>query len=351
MSSLKHRSLSTMVTFSLVFGLLVGCQKKSSEEPIVKLAIWGNYLSPDLQKGFTEQTGIKLELTHYSSNEELLAKIQAGGADIDMGVPSDYMVQIMAQLGLLESLDKAQLPNFQNLDPKVLNLEYDPGNTYSIPYGWTTTGIVVHKGLYKSDITSLKDLFEKPELKGQISALDDMRELAAISLKLHNHSANSTSAEQVQEAFRYLKKVKPQIKVFTSNAVDLLKNKEIKAGLVYSSDALLAQKQNPQIQFSIPQEGATRAIDSLVIFKHSRRKPQAHAFLNFLMTEDANIKTVQSVRVGPVVKGVREKLPIGLRDNKALFPDSALYKKLEGIKDLGEANALYEEQWTQLKLM
>lgn len=338
------------VLFLVLFVLVTGCEKRSSQ-PVLKLAIWGNYLSPELQKRFSEQTGIKLELTHYSSNEELLAKVQTGGSDLDVGVPSDYMVQVMAQLGLLEKLDRGQLPHFKNLDPQLLNQDFDPQNTFSVPYAWTTTGIAVHRGLYKGKITSFKELLETPELKGQISALDDMRELAAVALKMQKQSVNSTDEKIVKNAFAYLKKVKPQIKVFTSNAVDLLKNKEIKAGLVYSTDALLAQKEDPQIEYFIPSEGSTRALDNVVIFKGSSRKTEAHKFVNFLMTEEANIDTVQNIRAGPVVVGVKNKLPEELRQNKALFPESSFYQKLERLQDLGEKNSLYETEWTDFKLL
>lgn len=341
---LKSLFLVSFVLFSFVS---LGCEKKS--EPVLNLAIWGNYLSPELEKQFTQSTGIKIRMTHYSSNEELLAKVQTGGASFDVAVPSDYMVGVMGQLGLLETLDKAQLTNFSNLDPQFLNQDFDPENKHSIPYGWTTAGIAIRKDLYKDSINSWKDLFENPQLKGQISALDDMRELSAAILKLQKVSVNTTSLEEIQAAFRYLKKVKAQVKVFTVNAVDLLKNKEIKAGLVYSSDALLAQKTDPNIDYIIPSEGATRAIDNLVIIKNASHKKEAHAFLNFMMTKEANLSSVMNIRVGPVVKGVKELLPADLQKNKALFPAPEILTKLERIRDLGEKNSLYENAWTDFK--
>lgn len=326
---------------------LFSCEKKNDQ--VLNLAIWGNYLSPELQKKFTDSTGIQIQTTHYSSNEELLAKVQTGGSGFDVAVPSDYMVGVMGQLGLLEDLDKSQLPHFQNLDPDFLNQDFDPQNKLSIPYGWTTAGIAINRQLYKDPVESWKELFENPKLKGQISALDDMRELAAAALKIQNKSVNTTSSEEVTEAFKYLKKIKPQVKVFTVNTVDLLKNKEIKAGLVYSSDALLAQKEDPNIDYVIPKEGATRAIDNLVIIKNAPHKKSAHAFINFLMTPEANVSSVVNVRIGPVIKGVREMLPKELQKNKALFPDPKILSKLERIQDLKEKNSLYENAWTDFK--
>ncbi len=331
----------------LSFSSILACEKKN--ENVINLAIWGNYLSPDVQKKFTETTGIKIKITHYSSNEELLAKVQTGGSNFDVAVPSDYMVGVMRQLELLEPLDKNELPNLKNLDPAFLAQDYDPKNSVSVPYGWTTAGIAINTELYKGPMLSWKDLFENPLLKGQISALDDMRELAGAALKFQNKSVNSTDAKEISQAFQYLKKVKPQVKIYTANAVDLLKNKEIKAGLVYSTDALMAQKADPNIQYIIPQEGGTRAIDNLVIIKNAPHKKAAHAFLNFLMTSESGVSSVMMTRAGPVVKGVRELLPKELQDNKALFPEKTILVKLEPIQDLKEKNALFEDAWTQFK--
>jgi spermidine/putrescine transport system substrate-binding protein len=326
---------------------ILSCEKK--KENVVNLAIWGNYLSPEIQKKFTDSTGIEIRMTNYASNEELLAKVQTGGSSFDVAVPSDYMVDVMGKLGLLETLDKAQLPNFHNLDPQFLAQDFDPQNTYSVPYGWTTAGIAVNRALFKGEINSWKDLFENPDLKGQISAIDDMRELAATALKLQGKSVNTTDPEEIKKSFEYLKKVKVQVKVFTANAVDLLKNKEIKAGHVYSSDALLAQKVDPQIDYIIPKEGATRAIDNMVIIKGAPHLKQAHAFINFLMTPEANVSSVLAIRAGPVVKGVKAMLPKELQNNLALFPEAATWNKLERIHDLKEKNTLFENAWAEFK--
>ena len=166
---------------------------------------------------------------------------------------------------------------------------------------------------------------------------------------MHNKKVNPTDAAEVSEALKYLKKKKPQVKVFTANAVDLLKNKEIKAGHVYSTDALLAQKADPNILYIIPQEGATRAIDNLVIIKNAPHNKAAHAFINFLMTPEASVSSVMNIRAGPVVKGVKEMLPKELQENKALFPETAVLSKLERIQDLKEKNSLYENGWTDFK--
>src|SRR4029077_947777 len=137
-----------------LISLLVGvsaCTKKTevpsgnagapaSANKVVNLAIWSNYLSPELIAEFEKRTGVKVQVSNYSSNEELLAKLQAGASGYDVVVPSDYMVFAMVKLGLLHELDHALLPHSKSLDARFLRKAYDPGNKYSVPYDWGTTG-------------------------------------------------------------------------------------------------------------------------------------------------------------------------------------------------------------------
>src|SRR6185312_8472339 len=120
------------VATGLTLALTSGCTHRSADVNTVNLSIWGNYLDPELATQFEKETGIKLNISNYSSNEELLAKVQAGAGGIDVAVPSDYMVSVMTKLGLLHKIDKAQVPNFGHLDPSVLHQPFDPANDYSL---------------------------------------------------------------------------------------------------------------------------------------------------------------------------------------------------------------------------
>jgi spermidine/putrescine transport system substrate-binding protein len=331
------------------FFLSKGRFQKKVDENVLHLAIWGQYLNPELAEKFTADTGIRIKMTHYSSNEELLAKVQTGGSRFDVAVPSDYMVSVMGSLGLLETLEKSLVPNWNELDPLFLNQNFDPENKYSVPYAWTSSGIAIHRGLFKGEVRNWRALFENPQLRGQISALDDMRELAAASLKIHGHPVNSTQANEIKESFEYLKAHKNQLKILSANTIDLLRNKEILAGQVYSTDALMAQKDDPEIEFIIPDEGATQNIDSLVIIKNAPHKKAAHEFINFMITKESALKTALMTRSGPVVKGVRDLLPTELKKHKSLFPDGSVLNRLERLQDLKEKNSLYEEAWIDFK--
>lgn len=357
MSSLKtmfwhHASAGGIFLSSLL--LLAACTGDSTPQktgtPQVNLAIWGNYLSEETRKAFTEETGIRINITNYSSNEELLAKIQAGQAGIDVAVPSDYMVDIMIKLGLLEALDKAQIPSAAHLDQEVLAQPFDSKNAYSLPYAWATAGIAVNRKYFSEPITSWKDLLENPKLAGKFALLDDVREVTGAVLKMQGESVNTTDEAALARAKEKLLDVKKRVKMFTSDTVAALKSREVVAAQAYSTDALQANLHSQdEIEYVIPSEGGTRAIDNLVVLKGSANAEQAHRLINYLLTKEQNEKFVRNIRAGPVVKGVRESLPEELRKNKGLFPSNEVLSKLERVVDLGEKNRLYEDLWMSVK--
>lgn len=322
--------------------------KKAERE--VNLAIWANYLSPETQERFTKETGIKLRVSNYSSNEELLAKIQSGASGFDVAVPSDYAVEQMVKLGALQALDMSKIPNRTGLDAAFLKQEYDPENKFSLPYAWTTAGIAVNRDLFKGSLKGWKDLFGNKDLAGKISLLDDVREVTAAALKMHGFSVNTTNPAELDKAKATLKEVRARVKMFRSDAIDPLVNKEIAVAQTYSGDALqAARKSGGKVEYLLPEEGGTRAIDNVVILKSAKNVDEAHQLINFLISKETNVAFVQAVFGGPVVVATKAALPPELQANPALFPPPAVMSKLERIKDVGEATKLYDRLWTEVK--
>ncbi len=339
---------------ALIFTLiLAGCTKKSdapTDSKVLNVATWTNFISPDVREQFTKATGIKLNVSYYASNEELLAKVQAGASGIDVAFPSDYMVSIMTQLKLLKEIDMSKVPNKSAISPDFLAQEYDRENKYSLPYQWSTCGIAVHRELWKGEIKSWKDLFENKELAGKISLLDDVREVTAAALKYNGFSVNSVDPEQLKKAAASLKELRPRVKMFRSDMKDSLLNKEVAVAQVFSSDGLQAERDSKgKIEYILPEEGGTRAIDNMVILSSAQNIEAAHALINFLLTTESNVPFVKVVMGGPVLKETASKLPPELKNSKTLFPSSEVLKKFEGLKDLGEHTAAYDRLWTELK--
>jgi spermidine/putrescine transport system substrate-binding protein len=341
-----------LVVSIMAVAAITGCKKsadsKASRE--VNLAIWGNYLSTEQAQAFSAKTGIKLNISNYTSNEELLAKVQGGAGGIDVAVPSDYMVSIMAKEGLLADLDKSKIPNASQVSPELLKQSFDPENKYSLPYSWATAGIAVNRELFKGTIKSWKDVFTNPELAGRMSLLDDVREVAAAALKYNGYSVNTLDPKELKKAEETLLKLKPKVKMFRSDTVDSLVKKEVAVAHSFSTDALQAAAEtNGKIEYILPEEGGTRSIDTVVILKGAKNSNEAHELINYLLSSDVNIEFVKTMWGGPVLKTTQNLLPENVKKNTALFPPASKMAKFENLQDIGETTRLYDELWTKVK--
>lgn len=353
------RKLFNLAVLGLVLAVsitasLTGCTRNSGESKSTKrqlnLAIWGNYFEPAEEKRFEELTGIDVQITNYSSNEELLAKIQAGAGGIDIAVPSDYMVDILIKQGMLFPIEKSQIKHLAEIDPQYLKQAYDPENQFSLPYAWTTAGIAVHRDLFKGDVGSWKKLLESPELKGKVSMLDDTREAFAVALKILGFSVNEKDETKIIQAKDYLAKIRPQVKAYRSDVVDLILRKEVSAAHAYGTEAIQAwKKSGGKIEYLLPEEGGTFSIDNMVILKSAENVQEAHALIDFFLSPETNVKFVERILAGPVLKKTRDLLPADIKNHPGLFPPEDKLKKFERIEDIGEATRVYDRAWTELK--
>jgi spermidine/putrescine transport system substrate-binding protein len=337
---------------------LSACTKNSEKTPtqaspgggVVHMATWSNYISEEAFAAFTQETGIQVKVSNYSSNEELLAKLQAGASGYDVAVPSDYMVFAMIQLQLLLPLDVQKIPNRKGVDPRYLGKQYDPESKFSLPWNWGTTGIAVNRKLYKGKIKSWKDLFTQADLAGQFTLLDDAREVMGASLKSLGYSLNSTQPEEIEKAKVQLAAIKSRVKAFTSEAKVPMEQGEVAVAHIYMSDALQAARSaGSHIEYLIPEEGATLWIDNLVVPKGAANVDGAHRLINFLLKPEIAAKTVKAVLVAPTLQGIGQYLDPSLRTNPVIFPAPASMKRLEMMHDLGDALRLYDRAWTEIK--
>ncbi len=331
-----------------------GCiAKRGADAPLtrtVNLAIWSNYLPLELVQEFEKKHGIHVRISNYSSNEELMAKLQTGSSEYDVIVPSDYMVFEMIHLGLVRELDYTQLKNVKSLNPKFLKKAYDPENRFSLPYDWGTTGIAIDHSQYPGKIRSWKELFESSDLAGKLSLLDDSREVMGAALKALGYSLNSVNPVQLNEAKELLLKVKGRVKTFTSEPLTPLLNREIAVAQIYMSDALQVRAiRGDVIEYLIPQEGGTLWIDNLAIPKQAKHSAEAHVLLDFLLEPRTNAETVKRVWVGPANSEAIQLLPASYRNHHLLFPSVSVEATCEMIQDLGASLAVWDRIWTEFK--
>jgi len=346
----------------LVIGMSLGCTPKSNpigqaeqnvtgaKARVVNLAVWANYLPAELLSEFEKRTGIKTQVSNYASNEELLAKLQAGASGFDLVFPSDYMIVAMVKLGLLRELDYSKISNFKLVDSKYLKKNYDPQNKYSIPYDWGTTGIAINRSIFSGQVKGWKDLFNNPQLSGKISLLDDAREVLGAALKAQGYSLNSKSAQELGKAKELLVKMRSRVKLFTSEPLMPLTNGEVAVSQIYMSDALIARKRTGgKVEYVIPEEGGTFWVDNLVIPSGATHVEEAYQLMNFLLEATSNVTTVMSVFVAPTNREAIHLLPKELQNDPMLFPSPGVLARCEMIEDLGNDLSLWERMWTEVK--
>jgi spermidine/putrescine-binding protein len=348
-----YRVISILCLLGLV---LAACASSKASSSVLNLYGWSDYVPQKLLDDFSAKYGIKVNYDTYSSNEEMLAKLQAGASGYDLVIPSDYTVSIMVKQGMLEPLDKSQIPNFSNLDKRFINHDYDPGNKYTIPYQWGTTALVYDKTTVPFEPKSYADLWD-PRFKGRLILLDDDREVIGMALEVLGFDLNSTDAGQLQKAEQKLIELKPNILEFNSDTPEnSIINGEAWAGLVYNGNASLAYASDPNVVYICPTEGCVIWFDNLAIPKGAPHKDAAMKFLNFVLDPQESILISEEFPYSnpnaaalEAMKTADSKLYAGYMAFSGTNPSQAFLQKAKSVIDVGTATTLYDSLWTDFK--
>ena len=320
------------------------------EEKVLNLYNWSDYVNPKTTiPNFEKQTGIKVTQDFYADNEALLAKLQAGGTGYDVIVPSDYMVDVMIKSDIITKLDKSKIPNFDNVGEAFKGLPFDPNNDYSMPYQWGTTGILYNKKEL-GEITSWDAMWD-PEYKGEIAMMTDVRETMGAALKRLGYSLNTTDSDRLEEAKQSLLKQKPLLRgYFASFEVrPLVQNGDIVLGHVYSGDAFVAIANNKDLDYAIPEEGATRWTDTMAIPMGASHVENAYKFINYILSAEAGASLTNYTYYGSPNEAARPMIKKEILDDPRIYPPPGVFERLEVIEDIGKATREYERIFTEVK--
>ena len=312
---------------------------------------WAGYTDEALLDRFAEKTGISVVADVFSSNEEMLARVQAGGARAySIIYPSDYMVVQMTELGLLTPLDHSSLGGLDRLKKQFQNPVYDPGNRYSVPLSWGTTGLIYNTEQLKEAPEDWDYLWEhKQELARRMTLASDVREVMGAALRMLGYSLNSTNQEQVKQAYEKLVELKPAIASFTTDAWrPQMLTGDLKVAMCYSSDANEVISDNDKLKYVVPKSGSSLWTDTLVIPKGSPNPEAAYKWINFLLQGDVAASLVERLSFSTPSEDAFSLLTPELRENELLFPSEAVLKNCEGVAPVGKFMEVYDRYWTQL---
>ncbi len=314
---------------------------------------WSEYIDPQIYDDFEAEFGIHVTEDTFASNEELLARIQAGAAGYDIIVPSDYMVEIMIEEGLLAEINHDNIPNLANLDDLFSDPPYDPGLVHCVPYQWGTTGIGYNADMFDEAPDSWGYLFDPDmaaEYAGQITMLNDARESIGAALKYLGYSVNSTDEAELAEARDLLMQQREWIYAYDSDQYeDLLSSDETVLSHGWSGDFFMIAVEDERIWYAIPQEGGVIWADNLCIPASSTRQYTAETFINYLLRPEVGAAISNYTWYASPNAAASEFIDPEILEEPAIYPPPEVMDRLEWLEDVGDATPAYERIWTEVR--
>lgn len=345
-----QRIAGLFLALTLIIGGILFLRSKVAQTNTLRVCTWSNYFPEESLQKFTEETGIRVELTYISSNEELFAKLKAGATGFDIIQPSDYITRRLIALSMLAPLDHRLLTHLNHLDPYYRKLSYDPGLKFSVPFTFGTTGIAVNTAKVKVPDDELSwDFLLESQDPTRTSLLDDMREVFAAVLFWKGLSPNTRQIASLEEAKAQIAEAKNKVLMFTSEPKALLLRGELTIAHSFSVDAIQASRENPKIQYYLPKEGGIIWTDNFAIPATSTRPEEAHRFINFFLDPENNQKVILENWLATPNKTSRDLLPEEIRNNPNLYPSKERLENLHFLEELGEALPRISRMWTELK--
>lgn len=341
------KAVCSVLLITMVAVNLIGCG--SSDKVKLKVYNWGDYIDKTVLESFEKETGIKVIYDEFATNEDMYAKLKAGGSDYDVVVPSDYTIKRMIDEDMLYKIDMNNVPNYKYIDERFKNLGFDKDNEYSVPYMWGTVGILYNKKMVNEKVDSWRILWDKKYEK-QILMLDSQRDSIGITLKMLGYTLNSKNKNELQEAKEMLIQQKPLVLAYVGDEIkDKMIGEEAALSIVWSGDAIFMKRENPDLEYIIPKEGSNIWFDSMVIPKASKHKKEAEAFINYMCKTEIALKNAEFIGYSTPHTEAKKMLPADLTSDKTVYPEENDLKNSEVFEDLADSLAEYDRIWTEIK--
>ncbi|WP_460109694.1 polyamine ABC transporter substrate-binding protein [Pseudomonas sp. S3_H04] len=335
----------------------------------VNVSNWNSYIASDTLANFTQTTGIKTTYDIHDSNEVLESKLMTGNTGYDVVSPSNHFLSRLIKAGAIQKLDRAQLPNWKNLDPVLMQkLEVnDPGNQYGYPYMWGTAGIGYNvekiKAIFgNTDVTrSWKLLFDEDNIKKLsqcgVAFIDNPTQVLPITLNYLGLPPHSHEPEDYKKAEQALLKIRPYIQYFhASKYISDLANGNVCVVIGFNGDIVQAAtsakeaKNGIDIAYSIPDEGTTLWFDMLVMPKNAPHENNGYAYMNYLLEPKVIANISNSIHYANPNAAAGEFLNPDVRQDSAIYPPNSVMEKLFTVEELPAKIArLTTRLWTKLK--
>ena len=347
------KKLSKLIAISLCIlmmtVLFTGCSKKEQEQ--INFFNYGENIDDETIKEFEKTYNIKVNMETFDDMEAMYQKINSGAGKYDVVLVSDALMPRMIEKGLVQKLNKDNIPNISQMDKQYLDLDIDPGNQYSVPYMFGTVGLIYNKDVVKEKVDSWDILWDE-KYKDQIFMFDTYRDTMGAALKKLGYSLNTQKPEEIEAAKQLLleqrKLVNPIYGV--DNGTTMIPAGESDINMIWSGEGLNLQDEYPNLVYVVPEEGANFWIDSLCIPKNAKNLEGAEKFINFVSDKEAALRIADEIGYTTPNKEARMMQPEEVRNNPNAYMPEEIMKRCEFYVDFpSDVKKIYDDAWIQIK--
>jgi spermidine/putrescine transport system substrate-binding protein len=310
---------------------------------------WGDYTNPDLIAKFEKEHNVKVTLTDYDSNDTLLAKVRAGNTGFDVVVPSDYAVQILLEEGFLAKTEPNKMPNFKNIDPRWVDVYWDQGRNYSVPWQWGTTNFAVDTAVYGGDIDTLAILFDPPlELQGKINMQPEIVEVIHAGLRYLGKPLCNGNPEDLRAVNDLLQKAKPHWRTIDYGMIDQMVSGDTAASHGWNGAAMRVREQRPTVKYAYPKEGVAGWMDNVVVLADAPNMENAKLFQNFIMDPENAALISNFAKYANGIMGSEKFMPAEFATAPEIAPPAGAPTPTFQPPCPQEVTEKYNQIWTNL---
>lgn len=345
-----YRAIKVFIMIFIFFHLL-GCRGKAelqqNSNQVLRLYNWEDYIGSDTIKGFTEETGIKVQLDIYEDEEKMYAEVRSNLSKYDLVIASDSLISEMILTKTLHPIDHSRLNNLNNLDERYLDQEFDRGNKFSIPYLWGTTGLVVNRNYIDSSNWSV--LFSS-KYNGKIVYLNNSYEVFAAALKFLGKGINPVSEDDIKSAANLLFEQQKYGEGYIDaiSIIDLMVDETIWAAQIYSGEGLTAVDLNENLEYVIPEDGAPIWLDSFVIPRDAENVNEAHRFIDYVLKAEVAGKLSSELWYATPNSAAKKYVEEEVLLSEAVYPPDEVLSRCEYFVDIGRLTPYLSKKWSEL---